>query len=139
MIAPPSGISGNAFCTVNSVPFTLTLNDFVEARLGNGVEGNVEFADAGAGENDINPALLGLDLCVQTVEIREASGVSLHAGDVPADFLDRLVELLLAPAGDEDVRAFFDEELRRCQGHAGCRSGDDRNLAFQLSHVSFSC
>ena len=64
MIAPPSGISGNAFCTVNSVPLTLTFDDLVEARLGDGFDGNAEFADAGAGEDDIHPAFLGLDLGV---------------------------------------------------------------------------
>ena len=134
MIAPPSGISGSAFCTVNSVPLTLTLMTLSKPASVTASNGNAEFADAGAGENNINPAFLGFHFGVQTVEIREASRVSLHPGDVPADFLDRLVELFLTPAGDEDVCAFCDEELRRCQGHAGCRSGDDRNLAFELSH-----
>src|SRR5208282_2202766 len=118
--------------------FDVDVDDLVEACLGNGSNGNVEFADAGAGEENIDPALLGFNFCVQAIEIRETSGISLHSGDVPADLLDRLVELFLAPASYEYICALFDEEFRRGQGHAGCRPGDDRNFAIELSHWAFS-
>ena len=39
------------------------------------------------------------------------AGIALHAGDVLADFFDCLVELFLASAGDEDMRAFLTNNL----------------------------
>ena len=52
-----------------------------------------------------------------------------------ADLLDRLVELGLAAAGDEDVSPFGDEPLGRGQADAAVAAGDDRDLAFELPHV----
>ena len=60
-----------------------------------------------------------------SIEVGEISGVALYAGDVLADELHGLIELLLAASGDEDVRALFDEELCCCERHAGGRGGDD--------------
>src|SRR5262249_56299477 len=55
---------------------------------------------------------------------------------VPADGLHRIVERLLAPAGDEHVRALRDEQLGRGERHAGRGGRDHRDLALELSHAS---
>ena len=64
-------------------------------------------------------ALFPLDRLEQAVEVVEIGRVAAHAGHVPADQLDGLIERFLPPAGDEDIGAFFDEPLgarqRRCR------------------------
>ena len=52
---------------------------------------------------------------------------------LPMSF-DGFVELVLAAAGDEDVGAFFDEELGGGEGHAGGGGGDDGYFSFELTH-----
>jgi hypothetical protein len=42
---------------------------------------------------------------------RQFGNISLNAGNIAADFLHGLIELLLATARDEDVSTFSDEEL----------------------------
>jgi hypothetical protein len=56
MIEPPSVRSGKAFCTVNSVPLTIDVEQLVEMLFGDGPEGN-EFANTGVGENNIDLSL----------------------------------------------------------------------------------
>ena len=51
-----------------------------------------DLALAGAGEEDVDLALLALDDLIETVEVRELRGVALNAGNVFADCLDGLVE-----------------------------------------------
>jgi len=65
IIEPPSFRSGNAFCTVNSVPLTLMLKKLVKMLLGDLVEGS-KFSDAGVGENDVDSPL-GRDGLVETI------------------------------------------------------------------------
>jgi len=40
-----------------------------------------------------------------------------------------------APPGDNDLRAFRDENLSGAQPDPACRAGDNRDLAIQPSHV----
>ncbi len=47
----------------------------------------------------------------RAVEIVEIGRVTAHAGHVPANHLDGLIERLLLPARDENVGAFFNEQL----------------------------
>ena len=93
-----------------------------------------QLALSGAGEKDIDLALLALHGIVEAVEVGQVTGVALHAGDVFADELDGLIELILAASCDEDVRALFDEELGGGERHAGRRGGDDSYFSFELSH-----
>src|SRR6202043_4216906 len=92
-----------------------------------------EFAKTGIGENDIESALLP-DGLVETIQVGKFCYVSLNAGNVAADRLHGLIEFLLATAGDEDVRAFFNEELGGSQADSGRAPGDDRYFALQLTH-----
>jgi len=68
-----------------------------------------ELGVAGAREEHVDPALLALHGVIEAVDVGEISGVALDAGDVPADRANGVVELLLAPPRDEDVRPLVDE------------------------------
>src|SRR6478672_7263882 len=92
------------------------------------------FARASARVQDVDPALFPLDRVEQTVEVVEIGRVATHAGDVPANQPDGLVERLLPSARDEDIGAFFDKPPGARQGHAARSARDDCNLTVQLSH-----
>ena len=92
------------------------------------------FAHAGARVQDVDPALHPLDRIEQAVEVVEIGRVAAHAGHVPADQLDGLIQRLLPPAGDENVGAFFNEPLGARQRHAARSTRDDCDLTFKLSH-----
>jgi len=96
------------------------------------------FAATGTGEEDVDLALLTFDGLVETVEVGQVGGIALYAGDVSANELHGLIELVLAASGDEDVGAFFDEELGCCERHARGRCGDDCHFSFELAHIFIS-
>src|SRR2546428_14191095 len=100
-IEAPSGISGSAFCTVKSVPLTLTPNRLVEAGLSDLAERR-EFAKAGGGEEDVDAALLLLHRRVQSIQIYEIGNVPLDAGDGLADLVHRGVEIGSTATRDEN-------------------------------------
>ena len=64
----------------------------------------------------------------------EIGRVTAHAGYVPTDQLYGLIELLLLPARDENVGAFFNEPLGARQRQAARSTRDDCNLTLKLSH-----
>ncbi len=76
------------------------------------------FARACAREQDVDLALFPLDCIEQAVEVVQIGPVAAHAGHVPANQLDGLVERLLPPARDEDIGTFFNEPLGTRQRHA---------------------
>ena len=90
MIEPPSFMSGKAFCAVNKVPRTLTLN-VSQAFLGNGAEWVAEPPDAGASKEDIDTALLLFDYLEQPIEVGKIAGIALNASDILTDFFDCFV------------------------------------------------
>ncbi|GLQ81390.1 hypothetical protein GCM10007881_49110 [Mesorhizobium huakuii] len=55
------------------------------------------FADDGARVQDVDPAFFPPDRVEQTVEIVEIGRVAAHAGDIPANQPDGLVERPTAP------------------------------------------
>ena len=112
---------------MNSVPFTIDVEYLIEMILGNHFQGR-EFADAGVGENDVD-ASFRPDGLVEPIQIFQIGDVSANAGDVAAYDLHGLVQFLLAPAGNEDIGAFFNEELRRRQADSRGPAGDDRELS----------
>src|SRR4029077_9086180 len=89
---------------------------------------------ASAREQDVDLALFSLDRIEQTVEVVEICCVTAHAGHVPANQLDGLIERLLPPARDENVGAFFNKALGARQRQAARSTRDDCNLTFKLSH-----
>src|ERR1700737_2282115 len=97
------------------------------------------FARAGARVQDVDLALFPLDCIEQAVEVVEIGRVAAHAGHVPADPLDGLVQRLLFPARDENIRAFFNEPLGARQRHAARSTRDDCNLTLKLSHDFSIC
>src|SRR5580765_3425745 len=75
-----------------------------------GPKGN-KFANAGIGENNIDPAFhLGNGL-VKTIKIGQFGNVALNARNIAADCLHGLIEFLLPAAGDEDIGTLFDEKF----------------------------
>src|ERR1700682_2307312 len=92
------------------------------------------FARAGARVQDVDLALFPLDCVEQTVEVVEIGGVAAHAGHVPADQLDGLVQRLLSPARDENIGAFFNELCGARQLHTARAARDDCNLTLKLSY-----
>src|SRR3984885_9116890 len=92
------------------------------------------FAHAGARVQDVDLALFPLDRVEQTVEVVETGRVAAHAGYVPANQRDGLIERLLPSARDENIGAFFNEPLGARQHHATRSTRDDCNLTFKLSH-----
>src|SRR5580658_6898079 len=85
----------------------------IEMLLGNFAQRD-GFAHAGARVQDVDLALFSLDRIEQTVEVVEIGRVTAHAGHVPANQLDGLIELLLPPTRDENVGTLFNEALRAC-------------------------
>jgi hypothetical protein len=118
MIAEPSGISGSAFCTVNSIPFTLMPKiEFVEF-LG-------DFAER----------------CIfrhASIEIVEIRHVALQGFYILADVLGGRSQFRLAPSGYENVGALVDKTLRRRQTNATAAASDKRGLSIELAHVRLS-
>src|SRR6202021_2688005 len=57
-----------------------------------------------------------------------------HAGHVPTNQPDGLVERVLPSARDEDIGAFFNEPPGARQRHAARSTRDDCNLTLKLSH-----
>src|SRR6185312_10506144 len=105
----------------------------IEVLLGNLAQWD-GFAYAGARVQDVDLALFPFDCVEQAVEVVEIGRVAAHAGHVPANQPDGLVERLLPPARDENIGAFFDEPPGARQRHAARSARDDRNLILELSH-----
>src|SRR4029077_9806559 len=116
MIEPPSFRSGNAFCTVNSVPLTLMLNSLSKCSSVTAPKGT-NFANAGVGENNIESALHVRDGPVETIKVIQSGDVSLNAINVAAESLYGGVEFLLAAARDEDIRTLLGEKFFLSQTH----------------------
>src|SRR6266852_4042870 len=99
--------------------------------FGDGPEGH-KFANSSVSKNNIDSALhLGNSL-VKAIKVRDFGNVALNATNIAADCLHRLVEFLLAPACDEDIRTLFDEKFCRSQPNSFRAAGDDGDLAFEL-------
>src|SRR5258708_29081158 len=105
--------------------------------FGDGPEGD-KFANSSVGKNNIDSALhLGNGL-VKAIKVREFGNVSLNSRNIAADCLHRLVEFLLAPACDEDIRTLFDEKFFRSQPNSFLAAGANSHLSFQFFNLCFS-
>src|ERR1700734_1601786 len=89
-----------------------------------------EFSHAGIGKNNIDSPLHLADCLVETIKIGQFRDVSLNARHVAAYCLYGLVEFLLTPSRDEDIRTLIDKELRCCQPDALGAAGN--NCDFSL-------
>ena len=69
-----------------------------------------KFSDTGVSKNDIDSSFR-LDRLVEPIKVGQFGNISLNAGDIPADCLYRLIELLLTAARDEDISTFSYEEF----------------------------
>ena len=101
-----------------------------------------DLADAGGledrrvGEDDVDPPAAGGDDRVEPIDVLLLAHVTLHAGGVVAEFLDRGFEFGLPASGDEDVCTFLDESLGGGEADPGAAAGDDGRLTCQKCHLS---
>ena len=86
-------------------------------------------------EHDIELALLPLDLSEETIKIAEVRHVSLDAGHISSDLLDRRSQLWVTAPRDEDVRAFVHKLLRGRQANAATAASNDCDFSLKLTHV----
>ncbi len=91
--------------------------------------------NAGIGEHNIELALLPLDLREEAIKIAKVRHVSLYAGHISSDFLDRRSQFRITAPGYEDVRAFFHKLLRRRKTDAAIAASNERDLSFKLTLV----
>ena len=96
--------------------------------LGDGVERG-KLADAGIGEENVDAPEFRFHLGVERVEIGELRHVALHADRAMADRGDGRVELGLAAAGHDHLRALGGEELRRRQSDSAIAARDDGDFS----------
>src|SRR5271168_4437716 len=87
-----------------------------------------EFTNAGIGKDNIDPPLHLADCLVKAIKICQFCDISLNARDVVADCVYGLVEFLLTPSRDEDIRTLTDKELCCSQPYALGASGDNCNF-----------
>jgi hypothetical protein len=136
-IDPPSLNSGRRLLNSKERAARVQAEGRIEMLLGNFAQWH-GFARAGARVQDIDVTLDPLDRIEQAVEVVEIGRVAAHAGHIPANQPDGLIERLLPPARDENIGAFFNEQLGARQRHAARSTRDDCNLTVKLSH-NFSC
>src|SRR5262245_10451688 len=91
--------------------------------------------NTGIREHDIELALLPLDLSEETIKIAEVRHVSLYAGHISADLLDRRRQLRMTAPRDEDVRAFVHKLLRSRKANAAAAARNDCDFSLKLAHV----
>src|SRR5262245_53060062 len=91
--------------------------------------------NSGVCEHDIELALLPLDLSEETIKIAEVRHVSLDAGHISSDLLDRRSQLRLTAPRDEDVRAFMHKLLRGRQANAAAAASNNCDFSLKLTHV----
>ena len=117
--------------------FHIAVEDRVIVLLSYLAEGG-EAGDTGIGEHDVEPALLPLDLCEEAIEIAKVRHVSLYAGDISSDLLDRRSQLRITAARYENVRALVHELLCRRKANAAIATGNECDFSFKLPHVFLS-
>src|SRR5207245_891725 len=114
--------------------FHIDAEDRVIVLLSYRAEGGIR-RNTGIREHNIELALLSLDLCEEAIKIAQVRHVSLYAGYISADLLDRRRQLRLTAPRDEDVCAFVHKSLRRGEADAAVATRNEGNFSFKLTHV----
>src|SRR5215468_1111580 len=114
--------------------FHVYVEERVVELLGDRAQGR-KLRDTGISEDDVEPALLALNLGEQAIEIVKVRHVSLDAGHISPDLLHRRGQLGLTAPRDEDVGAFAHKPLRRGKANAAIATRNERDFSFKLAHV----
>src|SRR5258706_592589 len=94
MIEAPSGISGSAFCTVNSTPLTLTLK--MESNSSSVMFPSTAYrANPRIREENVETLFLALDLRVEPVEIAGIRHISAYSGRISPQFVGQPLRVLV--------------------------------------------
>jgi len=97
-----------------------------------------QISDARIGEQNIDMAVFFFYCCIETVEVFHVSDITLNANNLAAaDLVERYVDLFLAAAGDDDMRAFSYKALGGGEAHPAVAAGDNGDLAFE--HFCHGC
>src|SRR5260221_3115597 len=131
MMELPSFISGNAFCTENKKTLHIDVDKQVKAFFGDMADG-CQISDACIGEQNIDMAVFFFYGCIETVEVLHIRDITLDTDSfAAADFLECYVDLFLAAAGDDDMRAFSNKTHGGGEAHTAVAAGDHGDLAFE--------
>src|SRR5260221_12427777 len=131
MMELPSFISGNAFCTENKRPFNIDVDKQVKAFFGDMADG-CQISEACIGEQNIDMAVFFFYGCIETVEVFHISDITLNTDSfAAADFLECYVDLFLAAAGDDAMRAFTNKTHGGGEAHTTVAAGDNGDFAFE--------
>src|SRR3989454_5032731 len=114
--------------------FHIGVEDRVIMLLSYLAEGSI-LRRPGIREDNIELALLPLDLCEETIEIAKVRHVSLYGGDSAPDLLDRRRQLRITAPRDVDVGAVVHKLLCRRQGNNAIAAGGEADLFFKVTHV----
>ena len=138
MIEPPSLRSGRAFCTVNNVPFDVSIKRvgvLVFGHLRNGGEP----ATACICNEDVEGACLGAHDREQFVEVGHIRNVAGNASRSVSDIGDGIDKFLFTTACHEQPGAFIGKALCNRAPDAAVRTRYHRNLAVKSAHKFSFC
>src|SRR5712675_123528 len=91
-----------------------------------------QISEACIGEQNIDMAVFFFHGCIETVEVLHISDITLNTDSfAAADFLECYVDLFLAAAGDDDMRAFSNKTHGGGQAHTAVAAGDNGDFAFE--------
>src|SRR6266852_1141563 len=91
-----------------------------------------QISEACIGEQNIEMAVFFFYGCIETVEVFHISDITLNTDSfAAADFLECHVDLFLAAAGDDDMRAFSNKTHGGGEAHTAVAAGDNGDFAFE--------
>src|ERR1700693_696448 len=141
MLDAPSGINANAFCAVNSTPFTLVSK--IESYSSSVTLPKAAYFAIPAFAKRISSLPFSSFIRYpfkKAVEIFHLRHVTLRAGYIRADYLHGGSELGPTPTGDINVCPLFCQGLRGSQADSASAACYQRYLSVQFSHsVTLRC
>src|SRR5260370_15006381 len=89
-----------------------------------------QISDARIGEQNIDMAVFFFYGCIETVEVLHIRDITLDTDSfAAAGFLECYVDLFLAAAADDDMRAFSNKTHGGVAAHTTVGAGDNRCLS----------
>lgn len=87
----------------------------------------------GVDKEHVHPVRLNLHGFANAINVGKIIDIALYGGDVAFDRRDRVIELRLAAASDEDSSAFVGETLSGAKANAGTDAGHNCYFVFEFS------
>jgi len=86
----------------------------------------------GGDKEHVHPARLNLHGFANAINVGKIRDIALYGGDVAFDRRDRVIELRLAAASEEDSSAFVGETLSGAKANAGTAAGHNCYFVFEF-------